>query len=248
MTDAWQWRTHTTPFSAVDDPAAQAAFVLEQISDKTFAISGRGFQYNREGVSPVVITSASLPGTDFASIPRYMAWLLSRYGRHTPAALVHDQLVVKNMTFADRTAADRTFRDMLDDLDVPPVLSRVMWAAVTLATHMSCSKRTRLATMVWFVLAAAGIALLAAGIATTTAWMIAVALLGPAIAAALWARQYNAGLIAGYALPVVVVPAFVSITGYWVYWLIEKATKLIRMLMPHNKGKALPDPMSYQCR
>jgi hypothetical protein len=248
MTDAWNWRTHTTPFSAVGDEAAQAAFLLEQISDKTFAVAGDGFQYNRAGDSAVVVTSASLPSTDFASIPRYMAWLLSRYGRHTPAALVHDQLVVKNMTFADRTAADRTFRDMLDDLNVPPVMSRVMWAAVTLATHMSCAKRTRIAMVLWFAVAAAGIALLVVGIATTTAWMIGVALLGPAIAAVLWGRQYNAGLVAGYALPVVVVPAGVSISGYWVYWVIEKATKLIRMVMPHNRGKSLPDPMSYQCR
>ena len=49
-----------------------------------------------------------------------MSWFVSRYGRHTPAALVHDELVTDGMEFEARKRADRVFLQMLDDLDVPP--------------------------------------------------------------------------------------------------------------------------------
>src|SRR5690348_13427914 len=113
----WTWLTHTAPFSARHDPDRPATFMIEQISDRTFSISGDGFQYNRDGEPPIEVTSASLPTTDFASIPRFMAWLVSRYGRHTPAALVHDQLVSPDMKVAERKAADATFRRMLEALE-----------------------------------------------------------------------------------------------------------------------------------
>ena len=61
-------------------------------------------------------------------------------------------------------------------------------------------------------------------------------------------RPSSAGLIAGYALPVVAVPALASLGGYWIYWAIEKGVKVIRQRKPENRGEPLPEPTSYQGR
>src|SRR5215213_7385289 len=100
----WTWVTDTAPFSQLDDVQVPASFVVEQITDKEFRIpAGLGFQYNPSHDGAVIrVTPESLPTTDFASIPRYMAWFVSRHGRHTPAAFVHDQLVTPGMPFEDR--------------------------------------------------------------------------------------------------------------------------------------------------
>jgi len=245
----WTWLRATAPFSALNEPGTPASFVFEQISDKDFRIpEGLGFQYNPAGDEAIKVTRDSLPATDFASIPRYMSWFVSRYGRHTPAALVHDQLVTDGMEFEARKRADRVFLQMLDDLDVPPVQSRVMWTAVTLATRLHGPLAAKAGTAVWAVAAAAGIGFLVWGLVTLTLWIIVAALAGPAIAALLWGGQRSAGLIAGYALPVIAVPALASLVGYWIYWVIEKGVKVVRQRKPENRGEPLPEPASYQGR
>ena len=245
----WAWLSATGPFSALKAPGAPASFVFEQISDKNFRIpEGLGFQYNPVGGEAITVTRETLPSTDFASIPRYMSWFVSRYGRHTPAALVHDQLVTDGMEFEARKRADRVFLQMLDDLDVPPVQSRVMWTAVTLATRFRGPWAAKAGVVLWAALAAAGVGALVWGLVTLTLWMILAALAAPVVAALLWGGQRSAGLIAGYALPVIAVPALVSLVGYWIYWAIEKGVKLIRQRKPENRGEPLPDPVGYQGR
>jgi hypothetical protein len=248
-TRRWKWVEATEPFSALGDPDQPALFVVEQISDKDFRIPvDLGFQYNPQTGEPITVTCTSLPKTDFASIPRFMSWFVSRHGRHTPAALVHDKLVTDGMPFADRKQADRLFLEMMDDLEVPPVQSRVMWAAVVLATRRKGTAASKIGLTVWAALAAGGICLFVWGVSTLTPWMIAVALLGPAAAALFWGDQRSAGLVAGYALPVVALPALASLLGYWAYWLVEQTVKAIRRTFRHNKEEDLADPIGYQGR
>jgi Protein of unknown function (DUF1353) len=245
----WAWLRVTGPFSALNEPGEPASFVFEQISDKDFRIpEGLGFQYNPTDEDAIAITHDTLPSTDFASIPRYMSWFVSRYGRHTPAALVHDELVTDGMEFEARKRADRLFLQMLDDLDVPPVQSRVMWTAVTLATRFRGPLVAKAGVVLWAVLAAAGIGALVWGLVTLNPWLIVAAVVAPAVAALLWGGQRSAGLIAGYALPVIAAPALGSLVGYWIYWVIEKAVKVIRQRKPENRGEPLPEPTSYQGR
>ena len=245
----WSWLTATGPFSGLNEPGKPASFVFEQISDKNFRIpEGLGFQYNRSGEEAIAVTHETLPSTDFASIPRYMSWFVSRYGRHTPAALVHDVLVTDGVEFEARKRADRLFLQMLDDLDVPPVQSRVMWTAVTLATRFRGPLAAKAGVVLWAALAAAGIGALVWGLVTLTPWLIVAALVAPAVAAMLWGGQRSAGLIAGYALPVIAVPALVSFVGYWIYWVIEKGVRAIRQRKPENRGEPLPEPVGYQGR
>ena len=170
----WEWGKQTAPFSALDDATKPAAFVVEQISDKEFAIPmDLGFRYNPPEQDYITVTRKTLPSTDFASIPRYMAWLVSRHGRHTPAALVHDQLVKDGITFEERQRADRCFVEMMDELQVPFVLSRVMGTAVSLATRWRGPMLAKVGVVLWGVLAAVGIAALVVGLATMTPWLIA---------------------------------------------------------------------------
>jgi hypothetical protein len=245
----WRWLKATGPFSPLNEPGKPARFVLEQISDKNFRVpEGLGFQYNPPGEDAITVTHDNLPSTDFASIPRYMSWLVSRYGRHTPAALVHDELVSDGMEFAARKRADRLFLQMMDDLDVPPVLSRVMWTALTLATRFRGPLAVKVGVVLWALCAAVGMGALVWGLMTLTPWLIVAALVGPAVAALLWGGQRSAGLIAGYALPVIAVPALTSLVGYWIYWAIEKGVKVVRQRKPENRGEPLPEPVGYQGR
>ncbi|HET6949370.1 MAG TPA: DUF1353 domain-containing protein [Acidimicrobiales bacterium] len=246
MEPEWEWTKQTGPFSPVDVPGATARFVLEQTGDACFAVAGDGFQYN--GDPSIEVTPETLPKTDFASIPRYMAWLVSRYGPHTPAVLVHDQLVVDGMPFSERRAADDLFLFIMRQIDVPPVSARLMWSAVTLATLWTGGRLRRAAVVLWGLLATAGIALLVAGLVTLTPWLVAVALVGPAVGALAWGDRYVAGLVAGYALPVIAVPALTAYVGYAVYWAIEGTVKLVRRRLPHNQGVELRPPLPYQGR
>jgi Protein of unknown function (DUF1353) len=248
-TRPWAWTTNTAPFSELHEPTKPALFVVEQVSDKDFRIPiGLGFQYNpADGAPPLVVIHSSPETTDFASIPRYLSWFVSRHGRHTPAALAHDHLVVDGMDLNARARADRLFRDMMDDLEVPPVQSRVMWAAVALATRHHGPPWTRLGLVIWAILAAVGIGTLAWGLVTVNLWLILLALIGPVIAALFWGHHYPAGLIAGYALPIVALPAITCLVSYWIYWLIEQAIRLARRPRTPQPDQ-LPEPIGYQGR
>src|SRR5262245_60827307 len=118
----FEWQVRTRPF--YDGEGHEPAhFVIEQIADAKFSLQ-QPFRYRPGDDTDIEITATTLGTTDFASIPFYMSWFASRMGRHTPAALVHDQLVQPGMDPAVRVQADYLFRDMMDDLGVPPVRSR----------------------------------------------------------------------------------------------------------------------------
>lgn len=89
--------------------------------------------------------------SDLTSVPTIFTWLVPRTGRHLPPALLHDGLVhapdepasyvsVEGHVL-DRVAADRVFRAAMRDTDTGPVLSWLIWSAVTLSTiwHGSAS-------------------------------------------------------------------------------------------------------------
>jgi hypothetical protein len=70
--------------------------------------------------------------TDFASVPRVFVWFLPRYGRYTPAAILHDHLwkyEVPAGTLSLRDA-DGIFRQAMRELGVPFLRRWIMWAAV----------------------------------------------------------------------------------------------------------------------
>jgi hypothetical protein len=69
--------------------------------------------------------------TDFASVPRIFVWFIPRYGRYTPAAILHDHLCRTQVPDSiSRLEADGIFRQAMRELGVPFVRRWIMWAAV----------------------------------------------------------------------------------------------------------------------
>jgi hypothetical protein len=176
----------------------------------------------------------SLPTSDLTSVPGPMRWFVSPYGLHTPAALVHDRLVGHEAPagFA-RTDADRLFRDMLNSLGVPMLRRWLMWAAVAYGTRWSAGGHRRIGIVIWTVLALAGMAALAVGLATLSPLALGIAAGLPFPAALLWGKQFGGGLLAAASGPWLALPALVAALGYGVYWVIEK-------LIPERRPPARP--------
>jgi Protein of unknown function (DUF1353) len=100
--------------------------------------------------------------TDLASVPRWLTWLLPRYGKYTKAAVLHDYLcqnfraarvvaafpdaqsadadTALLLDLKDRSDADEVFRLAMGELGVPWARRWVMWSAVNWAT---------IATSIW---------------------------------------------------------------------------------------------------
>lgn len=69
--------------------------------------------------------------TDFASVPRVVAWLIPRYGRWTPAAILHDYLWSEARAGRfNKPDADGIFNQALRELGVPFLRRWLMWTAV----------------------------------------------------------------------------------------------------------------------
>jgi hypothetical protein len=70
--------------------------------------------------------------TDFASVPRVAVWLFPRFGRYTPAAVLHDWLTTVGLRtgVVDSRDADGLFRRVMAELEVPPVRRWLMWTGV----------------------------------------------------------------------------------------------------------------------
>ena len=156
------WQGRTGPFTRPDG-GRPAHVRLRQVSDNAFGVD-EAFAVRIDGGPEVVTDLDFLRATNLASIPGYLGWFMRRHGRHTPAALIHDQLVREgasdaHVPFEERATADLLFRDMLKASGVPLARRWLMWTAVTIATRAGTPWRRALLA-VWFLAAAAGIAFL----------------------------------------------------------------------------------------
>ena len=84
--------------------------------------------------------------TDLTSVPSWFTWLVPKSGRHLPAALIHDGLVLDDpavQTYRtdtgeviDRIDADRIFRDAMRDSGVDRIRRWLVWSAVSVVSLM----------------------------------------------------------------------------------------------------------------
>lgn len=74
--------------------------------------------------------------TDFASVPRFLHWLISPYGAYTRAAVVHDWLITDEIPARRVTSRDTDgiFRRVMREEGVPFARRWLMWAAVRAAS------------------------------------------------------------------------------------------------------------------
>lgn len=237
-----------TPFRRLnsDEPAR---IVLLQTDSTHFQLF-EGFRYEC-AMGAWEVKPEDLPDTDLASIPTFLSWFASRYGKHTLAALLHDHLVRNGPRLTppvQRCDADDVFRGALEELGVPFLRAGVMWSAVSFATRWHTSRVARAAAGVWLAAAALGIALLVWGAATVNPVAVAAAAVAPIPFALLWGpRRFRAGVLGGYTLWLIALPALANIAAYYgAYYLAERALRPLRKLRPANRGKTMTAPPPYQ--
>lgn len=183
--------------------------------------------------------------TDFASVPQFLGWFERSYGRHTLAAILHDNLIVdapNDGAFGSDTLADSFFRDMIRAADVPYLKRWLMWTAVAARTRWAVGGHRRWSVIIWAILGVLGVgasayalvAWLMGTMALSTVWAIlGLAFVVGVVASVLWGRQYGAGLVAALT-GIWVIPATVFVLfGLLVYCISER---LLHAAFPTRSG------------
>lgn len=110
---------------------------LRQTGANEFELITEFCFHPRDGRPPIRVPEGT--ETDLASVPSFLWWFVASYGRHTLPAVMHDHLVVKGMSFRDRSEADRLFLEALEDRHIGWWRRRIIWSAVTFATLFRCA-------------------------------------------------------------------------------------------------------------
>ncbi len=207
---------------------------LRQIGIKDFALDSiiryAGSQTGLEGAvadevieNIRVVDPSTLPRTDLASVPMPLRWFVAQYGAHTPAALIHDRLIDSNMPIQGLTDAhsDRYFRFMLQDVGVRWIRRWLMWAAVALRTRYRAGGIKQVSVIVWVLASFGGMSLFVGALLNENWQLLALALMAPFAFAALWDRQYGAGVVAAMAAPWVLPPTLFGAIGFVLYAVLE---------------------------
>ncbi len=239
------WRT---AFEVDGNPDGHLTLV--QVNERDFLLRGRLRYLGETGLEDQVSAETledirevgpdTLPGTDLASVPPLLRWLVGTYGAHTPAALIHDRLIRdgrRNAGPVTDAQADRYFRFMLKAVGIPVVLRWIMWTAVALRTRWAAGGRTRLLLAAWVVLASIGLtAVVSAGVdllfetgtpfGLSGGWLLLLSVLAIGPASLLWEGQYGAGLVASLVVPWILPPALLAAAGYGVYWTLERVAAI----------------------
>lgn len=185
--------------------------------------------------------------TDLASIPQFMLWFEPRYGRHTLAAILHDNLIrpkPNDGPLQSDTLSDSLFRDMMGVAGMPLFKRWLMWAAVASRSRWAAGGLRRLSLLVWAVTALVGVAATFVAIAGAVAspggldhpaLAFLVAAILPFPAGLLWGRQYGASLVSAAAGLWLVPAAVFVLIGLGVYRLSEAVA---RRIAPHQVAPA----------
>ena len=128
------------------DGTGDAVYLLQRVGPGLFRLE-LPFNYrDPHHPTPFVIPAdVDTFTTDLGSIPRWFTWLVPFTGRHIPAMLVHDAMVLapgETPTYGgdtvDRVEADRILRDAMAHLGTRRLRRWLVWAAVAAATAQSC--------------------------------------------------------------------------------------------------------------
>jgi Protein of unknown function (DUF1353) len=174
--------------------------------------------------------------TDLASVPGFLMWLVPRYGLHTLAAIVHDQLI-EEPPLVNRRTSDRMFRDSLGELNVPWIRRWIMWTGVSLASTWSLSWLGKLRVALWGLGILVTVALFwQHAVASFTelepwaSWLVfghgAVEDLGIVVALGLlFAPRFHLGWLAGVTAFFIFLPTVTVLAVTAVYLLLEKIAR-----------------------
>lgn len=221
----------TGPFSKwASDRGAEV--LLRQVDAKTFRLA-QPFRFD-DGTNRFDVPEDDV--TDLASVPRFLTWLVPRYGRHTLAALLHDNL--QDHTSVSSAQADILFRDAMGETGVPLSRRWVMWAAVALRTQWKQGGLRAARVALWVaVFAVAALVLwakVALALATSFGWgalgfaagAVVAAIVVPVALSWLWGGLWKLGALAGMALMTFTLAVVVVVVVLGLYvgveWLVER--------------------------
>lgn len=210
----------------------RAEVLLRQVDAKTFRLA-QPFRYD-DGARRFAVPEDDV--TDLASVPRFLTWLVPRYGRHTLAALLHDHL--QDDTSVSSADADAIFRDSMGQTGVPLARRWLMWSAVALRTEWERGGVRAARVLLWGVAFAAAALLLwpfvalvllfafGWGAIALAATAVVVAAVLPVALSWVWGSLWKLGALAGVGLlffTVQVVLVLVALALYvGVEWLVER--------------------------
>lgn len=193
---------------------------LRSVDGRDFTLL-RPIGYDADGYNESFTVPADLRTfeTDLASVPPVFAWLVPRSGLFLPAAVLHDALVDPPQYIGpdvSRMEADRIFRSAMIGLGTGKVRAYLMWSAVTVTTMwVGPSIRQRIA-----LIATIGIVTVLGILATLDlfdiwnvlpwmgeqstlaelGWGALFAVIVPSALSLGWGRAWQAGLIIGVTL------------------------------------------------
>lgn len=180
--------------------------------------------------------------SDLASVPQFFRWFANPYGEYTPAALIHDSLIVGGEpnagTLGDDAAADRYFRFLLDAAGVRFFRRWIMWAAVALRTRWAVGGLRRLGLVVWVALSVVGITsffsavgdlvLDTGALVDLDPWaVLVISMATPLLVGGLWGRQWGASVVAAVVAPWILPPTLLAAVAYLVYCALEFGGRLL---------------------
>ena len=164
--------------------------------------------------------------TDLASVPSFLRWFVNSYGKHTLAAIIHDDQIAKKRdtgSLGSDVVADRLFREMLRACGTPMFMSWVMWTAVALRTRWNAGGRKRAQLLGWAATSAAGMGGTALLFATgRRPWALLWAAVTIAIAGLLWGRQWGAAVVAAISLPLMAPAAALVLVARFGLWVLDE--------------------------
>lgn len=209
-----------------------AEVLLRQIDAKTFRLS-QPFRYD-DGTTRLNVPEEDV--TDLASVPRFLTWLVPRYGRHTLAALLHDNLQGHPTISSEK--ADEIFRDSMGRTGVPLARRWLMWSTVALRTQFQQSWPRAIGVGVWAALFGVTALILwskiSLALVSSFSWRtlgfsalaVAGAIVGALALSCVWGRLWKVGALSGIALLFLTYQVVLVLLALGVYfsieWLVEK--------------------------
>ena len=218
----------------------RAEVLLRQVDPKTFRLV-QPFRFD-DGTRKFDVPEDDV--TDLASTPRFLTWLVPRYGRHTLAALLHDHLQDDETVTSEQ--ADVIFREAMRNTGVPLSRRWLMWSAVALRTQWNLGGVRKVRAGAW-VGAFALVALVVGIVAATSAissfdlasvalavGMVAVAVLSPVVLSFLWGANWKLGAFGGMALLLFTIPVALVLAALGTYFAVEWIVERLFVKQPER--------------
>ena len=215
-----------------------AEVLLRQVDATTFRLS-QPFRYD-DGRRRFNVPEDDV--TDLASVPRFLTWLVPRYGRHTLAALLHDHLQDDDRVSSEE--ADLLFRDSMGEIGVPLARRWLMWAAVGLRTEKNRGGWRMVRAVAWVVLFAAAALALSVGLVAgalsgwgpllTAIGAVAGVVVGALVVSVVWGRLWALGSLTAVGLVFFSLPVLLVLIALGGYLALEWAVERVAVRSPHR--------------